>query len=184
MENQLLQEKILTKPSVLIRVDEIAIKLRHGSTYEDELLSEIPWMILEPSSYEVIQFYSSKLPRNYIALLYSRWLRSFRFGNPLYRKVSSHQYYKHYHAYIEKLLSKPDSITRLAVLSDDKDVALGFSVSREDVLDYIHVHTNNRHIGIGTALIPDGITTFTHITAIGLEIWNKHYKDWEFNPFA
>ena len=37
----------LTKPSVLIRVDEIAIKLRHGSTYEDELLSEIPWMISE-----------------------------------------------------------------------------------------------------------------------------------------
>lgn len=136
------------------------------------------------ASYEVISFRAKELPRNYIALIYSRWLRSLRFGNPLFRHVSYHQYFKHYHVYIEKLLAKPDCIVNLAVLSDDHDIVLGFSIAREDVLDYLHVHTNNRHCGIGTSLIPMGITTFTHITAIWIEIWNKHYKQWKFNPFA
>jgi len=139
-----------------------------------------------PSQYKILSFYSRELPRNYTALVYSRWLRSLRFGNPLFRKISSHQYYKHYHAYLEKLLDKPDSITRLAVLEDDNDVCLGFSISREDVLDYIHVHTDNRHHGIGKSLIPQDITTFTHITAIAIELWNTkiEYKNWKFNPFA
>ena len=146
---------------------------------------EDPLLQIEPeASYEVISFSSRKLPRAYIALLYSRWLRSLRFGNPLVRKISSHQYFKQWHAYIEKLLAKPDSIVRLAVLSDDHDIVLGFSVSREDVLDYVHVHTNNRNCGIATSLIPESITTFTHVTETWIQIWNKHYKEWKFNPFA
>lgn len=143
--------------------------------------------VKEPqATYKILEYHSSKLPTNYTALVYSRWLRSLRFGNPLFRKITSHQYYKHYHIYIEKLLAKPDSLTRLAVLEEDHDVCLGFSVSREDVLDYVHVHTDNRHIGIGTSLVPKGISTFTHITAIAIEIWNsrEEYRHLKFNPFA
>lgn len=137
-------------------------------------------------TYSIISFPSAKLPRQYEALLFSRWLKSLRFGNNLFRKVTSKDYYKNYHLYIEKLLAKPDSVVRLAVLSDDHDVVLGFAVSREDVLDYVHVHTDYRKIGIGAKLVPQGITTFTHITLPIIDIWpaNPKYRDLKFNPFA
>lgn len=137
-------------------------------------------------SYSVIVYPAKKLPRDYHPLLFSRWLRSLRFGNTLFKKISSNDYYKSYQAFIEKLLDKPDCVIRLAVLSDDHDVVLGFAVSREDVLDYIHVHTDYRRIGVGRSLFPQGITTFSHITATAIIIWqgNDKYKELKFNPFA
>ncbi len=75
---------------------------------------------------------------------------------------------------------------RLAVLSDDPDVVLGFSVSREDVLDYVYVHKDQRRLGIARKLLPPHFTTFSHITLTAMEIWHKNpkYKQLKFNPFA
>ncbi len=126
------------------------------------------------------------LPPQYKSLVFSKWLRSFRFGNPDFEKINSDEYFKHYHLFIENLMNKPDSVIRLAVLTDDRDVVLGFSVSREDVLDYIHVHRDHRKQGIGSMLVPEGTTTFSHITKTATEIWLKvpRYKKLKFNPFA
>ncbi len=137
-------------------------------------------------TYKVISFPSAKLPVEYKALVFSKWLRSLRYGNAIMEKVNQDEYFTNYHKFIENLLSKPDSIVRLAVLSDDHDVVLGFATSREDVLDYIHVHKDQRTQGIAKALMPDGITTFSHITKSAMEIWQKNdkYKHLEFNPFA
>lgn len=153
---------------------------------EDTILHEKAAESEVKPSYSILVFNASKLPSKYLPLIYSRWLRSLRFGNNLFRRITSHQYYKHYHYYIEKLMSKPDCLVRLAVLSDDHDVVLGFSVSREDVLDYIHVHSDYRMNRIGTSLVPEGITTFTHFTTIAIDIWNRDpkYNKWNFNPFA
>jgi GNAT superfamily N-acetyltransferase len=137
-------------------------------------------------TYSIIVFKASDLPKSYEPMLYSRWLRSLRTGNQTFKKISSNAYFENYHKFISNLLNKPDSLVRLAVLSDDHDVVLGFAVSREDVLDYIHVHTDYRRIGIGTALVPEGITTFSHITVTAIIIWQKNqkYKHLQFNPFA
>lgn len=146
--------------------------------------SSLPTAEIASPSYSILVYPSKKLPKDYHPLLFSRWLRSLRFGNALYKKVSSNYYYKNYHIFIEKLLGKPDSVVRLAVLTDDHDVVLGFAVSREDVLDYVHVHTNYRRIGIGTKLVPQGLTAFTHLTATGIIIWqnNPKFKELEFKP--
>jgi hypothetical protein len=120
----------------------------------------------------------------YINLIYSKWLRSFRYGNDYIKLTDSESYYVNYHRYITTLLQKPETTIRLAVLTDDADVVLGFSVSRGNILDYVHVHKDNRRIGIGTKLIPPGIDTFTHCTKTWLSIWNDKYKDWKFNLFA
>lgn len=139
------------------------------------------------SSFDVISFKGSKLPRKYEPLLFSRWLRSLRFGSPLYKKMPSKEYFDNYHKFIENLLIKPDAIVRLAVLTEDHDNVLGFSVCREDVLDYVHVHTNNRRVGIAKALVPENITTFSHLTGPALVIWQSpasKYKHLKFNPFA
>lgn len=142
---------------------------------------------IEKPTYSVIVFPAAKIPKNYVSLVFSRWLRSLRFGNKTFRKISSKDYHFQYHKYIENLMAKPDSLIRFAVLSDDHDVVLGFAVSREDVLDYMHVHTDYRKIGVGRSLLPPGITTFTHLTVGALCIWQRDdgkYKHLKFNPWA
>lgn len=141
---------------------------------------------LGPSSYLILSFPAAQLPSYYVSMIYSKWLHSLRYGNDAYKKIKSKTYYDNYHDFIENLLKKPDSIIRLAVLSSDHDVVLGFAVSREDVLDYIYVHQDYRNNKIGANLIPGGITTFSHITKIAKNIWqsNAKYKKLQFNPFA
>lgn len=148
---------------------------------EPELVSDV----VNPTL-DIISFPSKKMPKQYESLVYSRWLRSLRYGNPLFKKSNSDQYYKEYHKYLEVLLDKPDSIVRMAVLSDDHDVVIGFSVCREDVIDYIHVHGDHRKCGIGKQLLPPKYTAFTHATLTALKIWqeNEKYKKLEFKPFA
>ncbi len=133
---------------------------------------------------KIISFSGTNLPKQYEALVFSKWLRSLRKGNALFRYVDSHQYYSEYHDFIEKLLQKPDCIVKLAILSDDEDVVLGFSVSREHVLDYVYVQPEQRGQKLSEILIPKQITTFSHITKAWSHIWQAKYKEWIFNPKA
>lgn len=137
-----------------------------------------PHLHIVNPTYQIINFRSSELPDQYKALVFSKWLRSLRFGNPLFEKIDQDEYFKNYHIFIENLLRKPDSTIRLAVLSDDKDVVLGFSALREDVLDYVHVHRDQRKQGIARKLIPDTITTLTHLTktAMGILAHSPRYR--------
>lgn len=97
--------------------------------------------------------------------------------------IDSDAYYKNFHKYIERVLSVPEAVVRLAVLTDDQDIVLGFSVSREAVLDYVYVHKDNRRLGIGKSLVPEGITTITYLTFTGITIWANKYSKWKCNPF-
>jgi hypothetical protein len=145
-----------------------------------------PGLKLVNPTYSIISYPAKDLPKNYTALVYSKWLRTLRFGNPIFKNIDSDAFYHNYHKFIENLMKKPDSIVRLAVLTEDQDVVLGFSVSREDVLDYVHVHKDNRELGIAKKLIPQNTTTFTHITLTALQIWRhkEKYQYLKYNPFA
>jgi len=134
------------------------------------------------SSYQVIQFKGPELPECYTSLIYSKWLRSLRYGNDYFKLIEPDSYYKTYNKHIEFILTRPNAVIRLAVLADDHDVVLGFSVVRDNILDYVHVHKDQRRQGIGTALVPSGISTITHLTKIALAIWPDH-PNWDFNPF-
>ncbi len=135
---------------------------------------------------EVIKFKASELPEAYFNMILSKWMRSLRFGNELFEKVPSEEYFKNYEPFVKMLMSKPGSTVRLAVLKDDRDVALGFSVCREDVCDYVHVHKDYRRQGLSKLLVPPDITTMSHYTKTIGHIWqgNKKYKHLRFNPFA
>ncbi len=135
-------------------------------------------------TYSVISYRSQDLPEQYTAMVFSKWLRSLRFGNDWFKDIGSDAYYKHYHNYLGRLLSSPDSIIRLAVLSDNHDIALGFSVNRKEVLDYVHVHKDYRGKGIAKKLMPAGISTISHTTHMAKQIMshNDKYK-FIFNPF-
>lgn len=138
----------------------------------------------EPT-FSILSYKASELPKNYEGMVYSKWLRTLRRGNPVFSKMdTSGPFYEQYHEFLEKLLAKPDSVIKLAVLTDDHDVVLGFSASREDVLDYVYVQPEQRNQKLSNALIPEGITTFSHITNMWFPIWQSKYKHWQFNPFA
>lgn len=137
-------------------------------------------------TYDVIAYPAANLPAQYQNMIFSKWLRGLRYGNPLFKNIDADAFFKEYHRYLENLMSKPDSVIRLAVLSDEPDTALGFSVCREDVCDFIHVHKDQRRVGIAKSLFPPNITTMTHITLTAMDIWrrNDKYKHLIFNPFA
>jgi hypothetical protein len=136
----------------------------------------------ELSSYLLLEYAPGKLPEAYFNFVLSRWLRTFKRGNDYMKLVRDDAYYKAYEPYLKRLLDV--ATVRLAVLSDDRDVTLGFAVARGNVLDYICVHPMQQFQGIATQLLPEGIDTITHLTRTGLTIWANKYPKLVFNPFA
>lgn len=141
----------------------------------------------EVETYSIVAYPGPELPEQYRPMVMTQWLRSMRKYNDIFKSVPSEIYYKNYDPFLKMLMSKPGSIVKLAVLTDDQDVVLGFSVSREDVLDYVYVQKDSRGKGFATKLVPRGITTFSHRTRGGDLIWQRDdgkYKHLKFNPFA
>jgi GNAT superfamily N-acetyltransferase len=135
------------------------------------------------ASYKVIRFSGPLLPARYQNMVFSKWLRSLRFGNDYFKLIESAAYYSSYHRYLEAILASTDSTVALAVLVDDVDVVLGFAVYRGPVLDYVHVQRDYRRNGIARALVSHPLLAITHITKPGMAIWAAKLKDVVFNPF-
>lgn len=134
------------------------------------------------NEYLIVKMQKEKLDP-FRALIFSKWLRSLRYGNDHFRAVDSDAYYKTYHDHIEYLIDGPATV-RLAVLADDYDVVLGFSVTRPGILDYVFVQKEQRHQGIAQSLVPDDIVAYTHRTKLAVPIIEKHLKHLKFNPFV
>ena|ERR1035437_9602134 len=135
------------------------------------------------STYDIISYPGPNLPDTYRNLVFSKWLRSLRYGNDYFKIIDSAAYFSAYNKFISLILSKPNTTVRLAVLTDDHDVVLGFSVARDNTLDYIHVHKDMRKQGIATSLYPKTIDTITHLTTVGMAIWTAKIPNVLFNPF-
>ena len=133
------------------------------------------------ASYSVLKYDGYSLPEQYKALVYSKWLRSLRYGNEYFKLIDQESYFKVYHQFIEVLLAHHKTIVRLAVITDSPDTVLGFSVMWPGILHYVHVHADQRKQGIAKTLCKD-FKTITHITNDGLKIWGK-YPEVKFNPF-
>lgn len=148
------------------------------------------------ASYIVREYSGRELPRNYRGLVLAKWIRGLRHGNDFFKLIDPDPYHNVYNAFIDNILLRPDSVVRLAVLPEDEDVVLGFSVCRDKILDWVYVLrvrtptdggviiTDYRRHGIGSKLIPTDITTFTHLTKTWMSLWASRYKHLKFNPFA
>lgn len=144
----------------------------------------------------ILAYPGAELPERYIGLIFAKWLKSLRHGNDFFKLIDPTCYWPTYREHIARTLLKPETVVRLAVLADDHDVVLGFSVCRVTVLDYVWVlririrtptgiqATTYRGKGIGKSLVPKEIDTITHLTKTGLSIWGSKYGHWRFNPFA
>jgi len=135
------------------------------------------------TSYSVVPYLGKDIPETYRNMILAKWLRTLRFGNDFFRLIDSDSYFQTYQINIKNILSRPQCIVRLAVLTDDPDVCLGFSVSEPDTLHYCWAHKDARKIGIAKSLTQFPFSVITHVTTTGMMIWNKKCPSVKFNPF-
>lgn len=137
----------------------------------------------EIAAYVVLKFRGPNLPKEYLNYIKAKWMRSYRYNNDFIRLVDSDSYYSAYGPFLVSVILRPNASVRVAVLSGETDVALGFSVIENETLHYVFVHKDFRKNGIATKLIPTKISSFTHLTKKGLELWPTKLKEAKFNPF-
>lgn len=135
------------------------------------------------NSYEVHCHIGELIPETYINFIISKWMRSYRYNNDYIKLIDSDSYFLAYRRYLLSLLINKKVTARIAVLSDDFDVALGFSVICGNTLHYVYVHKDYRRIGIGRNLVPIKVDSFTHLTKMGIKLWPTKMPDALFNPF-
>lgn len=121
------------------------------------------------------------------AFILSTWLKGLLFGGDnLYRRIPKAIYFKNHHAILEKILAHPATTVKLAVLKEDADVILGYSVYRvaggQTVLDWTFVKKEWRGIGIAKSLCPENVYAVTNLTRVGGAILEKH-PNTIYNPY-
>ncbi len=63
-----------------------------------------PHLKLVDSSYSIHVYPAADVPQNYVAFIFAKWLRSLRFGNPMFKNINSDEFYNNYHIYLEDSL--------------------------------------------------------------------------------
>lgn len=124
----------------------------------------------------------------YLGFILSNWMTTLRYTNDWFKLIDEDIYYTTYSKVIRAILDRPQTQVRLAVLSDNLDVCIGFSVCELQILHYCFVKREGRKQGIATSLVPKDIHTITHLTVPGVVIWtHKMFKSKTFhvvfNPF-
>lgn len=135
------------------------------------------------AAYKIISFPGSELPEQYTGVVIGKFLTSLRNGCRYFSWVDPDRYFPAYRRYVVSILRRPLCIVRLAVLVDTPDVCLGWSITELSTLHFVYVSHDLRRIGIGTALVPEAFSSFTHITDVAYDIWKTKFPDAKFNPF-
>jgi len=139
---------------------------------------------LSETQIEIIKYAGHELPKEYWNYILGKWKRSLRHGNDYFRLIDNKAYNDAYDMLIMMILARPGAVVRLAVLSDNRDIALGWSLIQGDILHYVFVQAEYRGMGLAKKLIPQSINTVTHLTKTGMNIWNAKAPHVKFNPFA
>lgn len=136
------------------------------------------------SSYRILT-YSGMDPAldSYKDMIYSDFMKTLKYGNEWYALIDRGSYFKAYERLIGLLFRQMECEVKLAVLSEDHDVCLGWSMYEGPRLHYVYVKKDMRKKGIGWDLFPKGIQSFTHLTTIGKSIWKNKLPGVIFNPF-
>lgn len=136
------------------------------------------------SSYVVKEFKGAD-PRleQYLALILATWLRSLRYGSDFFKLVDSPTFFKIYSTTLLSIMRRPEVLVRVAVLTSEPDVAVGWCVFQHGVLHYVWVRPMGRKQGIARSLMPKNIQVITHLTKVGKSLWIKKLEHAKFNPF-
>ncbi len=118
------------------------------------------------------------------SFIMATWLRGLYYGNTWFREIDKDIFMDTYHQAITVLLKKSTTEVKVAVLKDDPEVILGYSVLDQGhpntVLHWVFIKEAWRKMGIARALIPTDTDTCTHLTVVGRKLKPINMK---FNPF-
>lgn len=112
--------------------------------------------------------------------IYKAWLAHAYYDNEMFRLMPHPLFRQRYAPVLDRIISQ--ATVKVACLIEDADAIVGFAVYRGDVLHFVAVKKPWRKLGVATALVPAGISTYTHVTTIGKAISRK--KKWVFDPFV
>jgi GNAT superfamily N-acetyltransferase len=138
---------------------------------------------MSESSYTVLTFPASQLPDNYRPMVFNKFLLSLRYSNDYFKLIEKNAYFKTYERFIGNLLHRDSAYLRLAVLSDDHDVVLGWALMEPECMHYVYVNRDYRRIGIAKALVKEPFKEFSHLTKIAMLLWSSKFPEAKFNPF-
>lgn len=101
------------------------------------------------------------------ALVYATWLRSYEASSLAAKNIPRDIFFAEHHNIIDGIMARGATVT-LAVLPDEPDVVLGWSVTEGPLVHYVYVKPAFRQHGMATALLghvkaPFRYTHWTHV---------------------
>jgi len=118
--------------------------------------------------------------------IYTKWCRTYRYKSAFGKLFNNNDiFFKEYNHLIDGILSKyPYTKVRIAALTEDPSVIIGFCVSDSNALHFIYVKAPFRNMGIGKDLYRDAgcPKTYTHKT-LSISYYCKMHPELTFNPF-
>lgn len=117
--------------------------------------------------------------------VYSTFLRGLYYGDSWFTHIPKNIFMENYHTILDRLLESPNTQIKVACLKEDQEVILGYSILNTGgtALHWVFTKSAWRNIGIAKSLVPESVSTVTHLTKVGIGILNKR-RNVVFNPFA
>ncbi len=117
------------------------------------------------------------------AYVMATWLRGLYYGNEFFKLIPKGIFMDNYKLALTQLVK--NSVVMVAVLQEDPDIILGYSVMNNqlDVCHWVNVKLAWRYKGLGRALLPKSVSKISHFTTLGLKLMPK-IDNCVFDPFA
>lgn len=120
-----------------------------------------------------------------MSFILATFLRGLYYGDSWFSLIPKDIFMDHYKVYAKTFITSPNTTVKVACLPEDPDVILGYSIMSNDFtrLDWVYVKKDWRNKGIGRSLVPQYLTTVTHLSELGKKLLPK-FEHCVFNPFA
>ena len=107
------------------------------------------------------------------AYIYASWRNNSFYSSYKKREETSQRFFKKQSRRIKHILES--ARIKIACFPNDPITIIGYSVSRDDHLDWVYIKEDYREIGIGKLLMPKNLKTVTEydLTKIGKVIVDK-----------
>lgn len=94
-------------------------------------------------------------------LIFATWLRSYEASSLAAKNIPRDLFFAEHHKVIDGIFRR-GAVVKLAVLPDEPDVVLGWSVNTDDAVHYVYVKPAFRRHGIATKMLAHVPRPFTY----------------------
>lgn len=114
--------------------------------------------------------------------IYSTWCKNQLYSNAMYKGIPKDVFVRNYSNWVGSVFSLPGLYIKVACLSDEPEIIVGYSVHTDWCIYYCYVKPAWRKKGIAKQLVPcETITTVASYTPTGDAIRKR--QGWLWNPW-